>query len=200
MRDGWFINTKGFSLVDAMMGIGVGVTVIMATTSVLLSYDKGLTVTNAVATRDNLVDEVKSVGSNYNYLQNLAAGPGNGLLKKCLTGGGCTSVGGAQPLTLYAASAASANLALSGPPGACKFYDISGQPCVGAKTCPFQLTTSFLAQCAANPPMIMVPPSSCPGPPDGVQIIYTIQQVNPLGTDNITLPTFTGTILVQGPN
>lgn len=180
----------------------IGGFLLLGAAQLVVSYFQFSAYSQAMATRDDLIAQLKSVGASTKVLQASAQAPENSLLQGCLTGTGlgCTASGG--PLTLYYGPVAPGN-AISGPvSGTPVYYNIDGSRCVPAvgEPCVLEVTTSFISQCPASPPDNLIPQPNCMGPPDIVEIIYNIQQVpgTTLGLSQLRLAPYTGTILVRG--
>jgi hypothetical protein len=202
---GLVLDCVGTSLVDLITSSAIMGVAFLGASSVFQNYYKFNSYQQAVHTRNQLLAEIKTYGSSLAVLQRSATMPENQTLNQCLSGISCNTTT-EQPLTLYPMvnAGTTADAALTGGTNSPRFYDINGKACpitVTAATtlCPFQVSTSFIPQCGANPPSQLSPSSTCTSP-DMIEVVYTITQAAALAQSGGQLQTYTGTIIVQGPN
>jgi prepilin-type N-terminal cleavage/methylation domain-containing protein len=198
----------GFTLIEIVVALGIASIVFLAAGLLLNTFNQNSTYVQAMQTRNSLLSSIKSLGSTLSVIQNSANAPENAVLKQCLSGAGCVASAIPTPVSIYQTSIEVTN----GTPISPRFYSVNGLPCppsltFGNPECPLQVTTGYVFQCPANPPLQMLPPLNCSGPPDFLQISYSVSQATdstgkliPLGENKGSLAAFTGVIIVKGPH
>jgi prepilin-type N-terminal cleavage/methylation domain-containing protein len=169
-------NSQGFTLLEAMMAMGIlsiGLLAMTSSMGILFASDSRL---DLVDVRDEILSQFRRGTLSSDMLRTSALVGPNDFLKKCLIDSILCDSTEAFPITIYSAGGLRK---ISGPPSAPERYRRDGAVCndpsANNEKCPFEVVTEFRPQCRPDLSVTLEPPDTCAGDPEFIEIFYSIK-------------------------
>jgi hypothetical protein len=154
-----------------ILAVGILSIVIVSIASMTESITGSLQVNNVQNEKEQLLGWIRTIGSDINSIRTSLQSPVNSQFKACICGGTLCTSDQTYPLTLFD----SIGSQVAGPSSSPFFYDNTGASCLpNASNCYFQVTTSFLSECAPIFTISFDPQPSCLSGAEFVEVAYTI--------------------------